>query len=59
MATEVAPPQQLLEAIGHADRVELDNTARELLYSTRVHIPMDVVLRVQELEPGHNLLKHV
>ena len=56
VSTEVAASQQLLEVVRQANRVELDNTAREVLDSTRVHIPVDIVLCVEELEPHYYLL---
>ena len=57
MAAKVAPSQQLLEVVGETNGVELDDTASELLNPARVHVPVDVVLRVKVLQGNHDLVQ--
>ena len=59
MAREVGSLQQLFEVIRQANGVELDDAASELLDTTWVHVSVDVVISVQEIEPKHNLVRNV
>ena len=58
MATKVTSSQQLLEVVRKSNRVKLDNAARELLHSAWMHITMNVVLTVKELQSEDDLPDH-
>lgn len=54
MAWKVSSFKKLLEIIRQANSIEFDYTPFELLDSARVHISMDVVICMQEVQSEHD-----
>ena len=58
MATEIATSQQLLEIVRQAYSVKLDDSTSELLDPTWVHVPVDIVVRMEVAQTLNNLFEH-
>lgn len=59
MTAKVAPLEQFFEVVWQTDCIKLDGAIFKLLNATRVDIPGDVVLRVEELKGNDNLVEHI